>query len=74
MADVKMNFKTFYGDNIYCTFCKMFPETQKHLLKCFNIKDPSKFEYEDLFKKEENQYKIVQIFKQIFREKEIQES
>ena len=34
MINVKMNFKSFYGDNIFCSVCKLFPETQKHLLEC----------------------------------------
>ena len=39
MADVKNNFKNQNSENIWCITCKLFAETQEHLLQCNVIKN-----------------------------------
>ena len=34
--DVKMNFDRLHAD-IYCSLCKLFPETQSHILQCPDV-------------------------------------
>ena len=38
MVDVKVNFKTYYGQNLTCRFC-FEEESQPHLLLCKEIVD-----------------------------------
>ena len=78
MTPAKMNFKILHGENLFCTGCKIQPETQQHLLLCpsltKNISIPSDIEYEDLFKSIDHQKRIVRIFKEVLRQKEIIEA
>ena len=78
MTKTKMNFKMLHGQDIFCTACKLQPETQQHLLQCpiltQNISIPSDLEYEDLYKSTDYQQRIVRLFKEVLRQKEIFEA
>ena len=56
MVNVKNNFKNAYTDNLWCKTCKLFIETQEHILNCSIIKTHMKnkfashdIQYENIF-------------------------
>ena len=70
--DVKKNFENQYRD-VLCSTCRLFPETQEHLLQCpeivkkmnvVNVKH-SELNAEDIYSDIEQQIKIVKIFTQV---------
>ena len=78
MTNVKANFKTHYGENIFCNACKIHPETQQHLLQCKDLNQditiPIGVEYDDIFGPLEKQRAIIKVYTQIFRNKEMLEN
>ena len=67
--DVKKNFENQYKD-VLCSTCRLFPETQEHLLQCpeiikkFNVVNVKQSEVnaDDIYSHIEKQIKIVKIF------------
>ena len=80
--NVKMNFSNQH-ENLLCSTCKLFPETQAHLLQCPQIvknmktvvMDHSKLSEEDIYGSLENQIQITHIYEEILeiRDKLIEE-
>ena len=74
--NVKMNFSQMYSDNL-CRVCKLFPESQSHLLQCPDIlpklkllsnteKIEEKYIYGDIYK----QLKVVKIYLKVLEIRE----
>ena len=38
LYEAKMNYKQSNGENIWCSICYLYPETQKHIFECFVIR------------------------------------
>jgi hypothetical protein len=80
--NVKMNFSNQH-ENVLCSTCKLFPETQAHLLQCPQIvkhmktilSDKCKISEDDIYGSLENQIKITKIYEEILsiRDKVIEE-
>ena len=62
MSDVKSNFKNMFKEDTLCPLCKVFSDTQEHLLSCEKIHETTMttIEYNDLFSK--NLKKQLNIF------------
>ena len=72
LSDAKINFKHSFGQNIWCTACKLFPESQEHLFSCVvirkELKDEINFEeveYDDINGSLEKQERIAKVFSRI---------
>ena len=73
MVDVRSNFKTQYGQNLACPFCKE-EETQSHLLNCKHITvgiDVTQVKYSDTFKDVNKQEAIAKIFTKILKQRSL---
>ena len=72
---IKKNFSSQYGNNLSCDLCSVQLDSQEHLLCCVKLCDkvniPEGVEYNDLFKGVDKQLRIVKIFKQLLRTREI---
>ena len=71
MVDVKLNFKTQYGQNLACNFCPEM-ESQSHLLTCKQLTndiDLEDTEYNDIFQDISKQEKVASIFNRILRKR-----
>ena len=72
---IRANFSSQYGNNLICELCSEYPCTQEHLLSCAilitHVNIPDNVEYEDLYRSVEEQLKVVKVFKQILRVREI---
>ena len=72
---IKRNFSSQYGNNLSCDLCSVQLDSQEHLLFCVKLCDkvniPEGVEYNDLFKGVDKQLRIVKIFKQLLRTREI---
>ena len=44
LSDSKVNFKASYKNNLWCSVCYLFPETQQHLFDCFVLRSKLKNE------------------------------
>ena len=76
---IKKKFSSQYGNNLACELCSQEDsDSQEHLLSCSilgnYVKIPQSIEYEDIFRNVEKQLRIVKIFKQILRIREILQS
>ena len=77
---VKTNFSSQYGNSLTCDLCsgesdQQIQDSQEHLLSCVtlskHVQIPSDIEYEDIFRSVEKQLKIVKVFKNILRVREL---
>ena len=76
-TDLKMNFPKMYSNTI-CSTCKLFPESQSHILQCpvivpqlkLIMNKPSEFNEECIYGKLEDQLKIIKIYTKIFEVRE----
>ena len=70
--NVKMNFENMHT-NLYCSTCKLFPETQSHLLQCPEIvkelktvvQGNSRINEDDIYANLDKQVKIAKIYREI---------
>ena len=69
MVDVKANFCSANTSNMWCKFCHLFTETQRHLLECpvircrtKNVIDNKEVDYQMIFGNIKNQVKIAEIY------------
>ena len=75
--NVKCNFSNQY-ENVFCSTCKLFPETQAHLLQCPEIvknmqnlvPKASEINENDIYGSLENQIKITRIFEEVLQIRE----
>ena len=74
---VKMNFENMHS-NLYCSTCKLFPETQAHLLQCPEIvkemktivQDNCRLNEDDIYANLDKQIKITKIYTEILEIRE----
>ena len=68
LIEAKVNFKTFCGEQIWCSICHLFPESQKHIYECLvirkeaerrNLKLSDQISYESIDGSLEEQEKFV---------------
>ena len=75
MVDLKRNFSNKYGSDLACRLCKVQVECQEHILKCEVLKEKVDISvnivYEDIFNNVDKQLKVVKVFKNLLREREI---
>ena len=72
-ADLKMNFPKMYADTL-CSTCKLFPESQSHILQCPAIVpklnlltvQPCKLNEVSIYGSVDEQLKIAKIYSRIF--------
>ena len=73
--DIKRNFPNQFNNSIACDLCQTQVDCQEHLLRCVKltniVKVPEDIKYSDIFGNTEKQIKIVKIFKQLLRTREI---
>jgi hypothetical protein len=73
--DIKTNFSSQHNNNFTCDLCQVAIDCQEHLLSCVKLKQhvkvPREIEYSDLFRNTDKQLRIVKIFKQLLRAREI---
>ena len=74
LPEAKMNYKHQFGDNIWCSTCKLFPSNQEHLFSCFKMRNELKSEinfdtytYSDIFGTLEKQERIAKLFTDILK-------
>ena len=72
---IKANFSSQYENNLVCELCSAHPDSQECLLSCDtlskHVQTPDNIEYEDLYRSVDKQHKIVKVFKQLLRVREI---
>ena len=77
---IKTNFSSQYENNMKCHLCSGYsdtdyPDSQEHLLSCVtlskHVQVPNNIEYEDIYRSVDKQLKIVKVFKQLLRAREI---
>ena len=75
VPEIKKNFSSFYGENLLCELCSVQVCSQQHLLSCVKLTSevdvPNDVEYSDIFATVDKQLRIVRIFKQLLRTREI---
>ena len=80
VTGIKTNFSSQYGNNLTCQLCSGnsdsdYQDSQEHLLSCVtlskHVQVPTDIEYEDIYRSVEKQLKIVKVFKQILRVREM---
>ena len=75
VSGIKANFSSQYENNLVCELCSAHPDSQECLLTCDtlskHVQIPDNIEYEDLFRNVDKQHKIVKVFKQLLRVREI---
>ena len=75
VPDIKKNFSSFYEDNMLCELCSDQVCSQQHLLSCVKLRSedviPNDIEYSDIYKNADKQLRIVRVFKQLLRTREI---
>ena len=42
LSDSKVNYKASHGNNLWCSVCYLFPETQRHIYDCFVLRSELK--------------------------------
>ena len=42
LSEAKLNFKGSFGENIWCSVCSIFPESQEHIFTCSEIRREAK--------------------------------
>ena len=42
LKEAKVNFKQLHGENIWCSVCSLYPESQSHLYECYVIRKEAK--------------------------------
>ena len=69
LEDAKMNYRSSYKDNIWCSLCCVFPSSQKHIFECIvlrkKLKDKIKFDafsYSDIDDSLEKQERFAKMF------------
>ena len=74
--NVKMNFSQMYSDNL-CRVCKLFPESQSHLLQCPDIlpklkllSNSEKIEEKYIYGDIDKQLKVVKIYMKVLEIRE----
>ena len=75
ISGIKSNFSSQYENNLACELCSDHLDSQENLLSCSMLTKyvdiPENVEYEDLYKSVEKQLRIVKVFKQLLRVREI---
>ena len=75
ILDIKRNFPTQYNYNIVCDLRQVQVDCQEHLLSCGeltrHVNVPTEVKYTDIFSNTDKQLKIVKIFKQLLRTREV---
>ena len=75
MINLKKNFPSANKDDIACSICKVQVECQEHLMQCVELKKsiniPADVKYEDLYKTTDKQLKLVKVYKQLLRKREL---
>ena len=76
LSDAKMNFKSSHKDNIWCSICNLFPESQRHIGDCYVLRSILKdkvnfdgFNYEHIDSTLEEQEKFAQVFHKLIEER-----
>ena len=74
LTEAKMNYKQQFGENIWCSSCKLFPSSQEHLFSCFimrkKIKSDINFNeisYDDIFGSLNKQEAIAKAFTKVLK-------
>ena len=77
LSDAKLNFKHSFGQNIWCSACKLFPESQEHIFSCFKIRKELSGEvnfndvkYEDINGSLTKQERIAQVYTKMIQVKQ----
>ena len=72
---IKNNFSSQYKNNLACNLCHVQVCSQEHLLHCIkltkHVQVPSDIDYSDLFRNTDKQLKIVKVFRQLLRMREL---
>ena len=77
VPNIKTNFSSQFKDNLACELCSESEcqDSQEHLLSCATLRKhvniPAELEYEDIYRGVDKQLKIVKVFKQLLRVREI---
>ena len=75
VLDIKRNFPTQYNNNFACDLCQVQVDCQEHLLSCVELRKyvnvPVEVNYSDIYGNTDKQLKIVKLFKQLLRTREI---
>ena len=72
---IRTNFSSQYGNDLLCELCSLHQDSQENLLSCVKltreVEIPSDMDYEDIYGSVDKQLRIVKLFKQLLRTREI---
>ena len=74
LTEAKLNYRQQYGENIWCSSCKLFPSSQEHLFSCYIMRKKlqseinfNEFSYSDIFGSLKKQEGIAKVFIKVLK-------